>query len=119
MKLLTKNQAFKKLNKTGIGRIRFERLLNSGQIQSVYDGSSYLIPDWSLEQWLNHTQCYPQSFSLEEESTTCKSQRSSTDKEYSFEKARTQRTENKLKNMPLNVSNKLWKMPNLEQTLAN
>lgn len=52
MELMTKNKALKKLRKMGIGRVRLNHLLESGQLKCVPVGSSYLIPDWSLEQCL-------------------------------------------------------------------
>ena len=101
MELLTKNKAYKKLKSIGIGRVRLERLLASGQIECICDGGSYLIPDWSLEQWLKNTTKHPLNLSLEAKPTTSKYQPSSMDNEYSFVKLRTQRIKDKLKSMQI------------------
>lgn len=100
MKLMTKNKAMELL---GIGRTALENMLKAGQLKCVPVGNTYRIPDWSLEQCQRNTVEYHINYSSEVNTTTCKSQQSSTDKEYSFEKARIQRTENKLKNTPSNA----------------
>lgn len=98
MELMTKNKALKKLRKKGIGRVRLNHLLESGQLKCVPVGSSYLIPDWSLEQCLKNTINHPSSLFSGAASTTSKYRQSSTDKEYSFAKVRTQRIKEKQSN---------------------
>ena len=116
MKLMTKNKAMEIL---GIGRTALENMLKAGQLKCVLVGSSYRIPEWSLEECQKNIVSYHTNSSSEVTSTTLKSQHLSTDKEYSFAKARTQRTENKLKNTQQSVLRKLWSKRNLEPIQIN
>ena len=115
MKLLTKT---KTMDLLGIGRKRLDSMLKLGQLKCVRCGNNYLIPDWSIEECLKHTE-NPIGLSYEEKSIKHTSRQSSTDKEYSFEKARIQATERKLKNTPLNAITKSLSKPNTAPTLVN
>ena len=116
MKLMTKNTAMDLL---GIGRKRLENMLKAGQLKCVPCGNSVLIPDWSIEQCQKNIITYPSSSSCEGKYTTSIYQPSLTDNEYSFEKARIQATEKKLKNTHLNDLLKLSNKPNIEPTQIN
>ena len=113
---MTKNKAMEIL---GIGRTALENMLKAGQLQCVMVGNSYRIPEWSLEQCQKNTVAYHTKLSSGDKYITLKSLPSSMDNEYSFVKARTQRTKEQLNNMRKKDSHKSLSKPNIELTLIN
>ena len=95
MKLMTKNKARKLLKEYGVGSKSFENMLKAGQIKCLPCGDSIRIPEWSIELWLKNTIDYPTNSLSEVKSTISRFQPSSMDNEYSFVKARIQRTESR------------------------
>ena len=120
MNCLTKTKALKKLSKMGLGRVRAERLLKSGQIKPVSDGKTLLYPEWSLELWSKNTiPAHQLNLPSEVVYTTSQYQQSSTATEYSFEKVRTQRTNDKLSNTQTKDSTNLSTKQSLDPILVN
>ena len=115
MSLLTKKDAMKYL---GIGKARFERILKSGDLKYKLVGRSAMFTERNLEEWLN-TPDNPSKSTSAGATGTLRCQPSSTGKEYSFAKVRTQKTNNRRNDTRSNGSISLWSRPNTAPTRLN